>query len=113
MIVCICEIIFFKRSSLEQIYCVVEREDRESRSMGLESVGDLAINAILRKLEAEDIARVACASKRFRSSASDDTLWINLCFNELALTQPIDNLGNPFPSFKVAPFFFLIFFHFS
>ncbi|XP_027910892.1 F-box protein SKIP16 [Vigna unguiculata] len=68
--------------------------------MGLESVGDLAINALLRKLEAEDIARVACASKRFRSFASDDTLWINLCFNELALTQPIDHLGNPFPSFK-------------
>ncbi|XP_047161251.1 F-box protein SKIP16 [Vigna umbellata] len=68
--------------------------------MGLESVGDLAINAILRKLEAADIASVACASKRLRSFASDDTLWINLCFNELALTRPIDHLGNPFPSFK-------------
>ncbi|TKY67469.1 F-box protein SKIP16 [Spatholobus suberectus] len=68
--------------------------------MGLESVGDLATNVILNKLGAEDIARVACASKRFRSSASDDTLWSNLCFHELALTQPVDHLGNPLPSFK-------------
>ncbi|KAK7341568.1 hypothetical protein VNO80_24502 [Phaseolus coccineus] len=68
--------------------------------MGLESVGDLAINMILKKLEGEDVARVACASKRFRFSASDDTLWTNLCFHELALTRPIDHLGNPFPSFK-------------
>lgn len=73
--------------------------------MGLESVGDLAINIILKKLEAEDVARVACASKRFRLSASEDTLWINLCFHELALTRPIDHLGNAYPSFKVAPFF--------
>lgn len=69
--------------------------------MGLESVGDLAINVILKKLGAQDIARVACVSKRFSSSASDDTLWINLCFNELALTQPLDHLGNPLSSFKV------------
>lgn len=68
--------------------------------MGLEAVGDLAINVILKKLGAEDIARVACVSKRFSSSASDDTLWINLCFNELSLTQPIDHHGNPLPSFK-------------
>ncbi|CAJ1933348.1 unnamed protein product [Sphenostylis stenocarpa] len=68
--------------------------------MGLESVGDLAINVILNKLGAKDIARVACASKRFRSSASDDTLWSNLCFHELALNQPVDHLGNPLPSFK-------------
>ncbi|KAG4385227.1 hypothetical protein AAZX31_12G048900 [Glycine max] len=68
--------------------------------MGLESVGDLAINVILKKLGAQDIARVACVSKRFSSSASDDTLWINLCFNELALTQPLDHLGNPLSSFK-------------
>nr|KYP65988.1 F-box protein SKIP16 [Cajanus cajan] len=68
--------------------------------MGLESVGDLAINVILKKLGAEDIARVACASKRFRSSASEDTLWMNLCFHELALTQPQDHLGNLLPSFK-------------
>ncbi|RDY12675.1 F-box protein SKIP16, partial [Mucuna pruriens] len=68
--------------------------------MGLESVGDLAINIILDKLGAEDIARVACVSTRFRSSASHDTLWIDLCFHELALTKPIDHLGNPLPSFK-------------
>ncbi|KAK7262600.1 hypothetical protein RJT34_30175 [Clitoria ternatea] len=68
--------------------------------MGLESVGDLAINVILKKLGPEDIARVACVSKRFCSSASDDTLWINLCFRQLSLTQPLDPLGNPLPSFK-------------
>ncbi|XP_027354407.1 F-box protein SKIP16 isoform X2 [Abrus precatorius] len=70
--------------------------------MGLESVGDLAINVILKKLGAEDIGRVGCVSKRFRSSASDDTLWINLCSNELALSQPLDHHGNPLPSFKAA-----------
>ncbi|KAL2328868.1 hypothetical protein Fmac_022295 [Flemingia macrophylla] len=71
-----------------------------SGKMGLESVGDLAINVILKKLGAEDIARVACTSKRFRSSASEDTVWINVCFHELALTQPQDHHGNPLPSFK-------------
>lgn len=69
--------------------------------MGLESVGDLAIHVILSKLGAQDTARVACVSKRFCSSASDDTLWINHCFHELALTQPLDHLGNPLSSFKV------------
>ncbi|KAG4973903.1 hypothetical protein AAZX31_11G123900 [Glycine max] len=68
--------------------------------MGLESVGDLAIHVILSKLGAQDTARVACVSKRFCSSASDDTLWINHCFHELALTQPLDHLGNPLSSFK-------------
>ncbi|KAJ1410493.1 F-box-like domain superfamily [Sesbania bispinosa] len=68
--------------------------------MGLESVGDLAIHVILEKLEPEDIARICCVSKRFRSLACDDVLWIKICFDDLALTQPVDHLGNPLPSFK-------------
>lgn len=71
--------------------------------MGLESVGDFAIQAILEKLGPQDIATVACVSKRFYSFASDDSLWIKICFRELALTQPFDHLGNPLPSFKVTP----------
>ncbi|XP_061357539.1 F-box protein SKIP16 [Gastrolobium bilobum] len=70
--------------------------------MGLESVGDLAINEILKKLGPEDIARVGLVSKRFKVSVSDDTLWFKICFHDLDLTQPVDHLGNPLPSFKEA-----------
>ncbi|KAK4286600.1 hypothetical protein QN277_003132 [Acacia crassicarpa] len=70
--------------------------------MGLESVGDLALHIILNKLGPEDIARVACVSKRFRSSASEDSLWFRVCSQDLCVTNPVDLLGNPLPSFKVA-----------
>ncbi|XP_028757198.1 F-box protein SKIP16 [Neltuma alba] len=69
--------------------------------MGLESVGDLALHIILAKLGPEDIARVACVSKKFRSSASEDSLWFRVCSQDLCVTNPVDPLGNPVPSFKV------------
>lgn len=84
--------------------------------MGLESVGDLALHIILTKLGPEDTARVACVSKRFRASASEDPLWFRFCSQDLGVTNPVDPHGNPAPSFKVTllsnfgviPLFFLI-----
>ncbi|KAL1324037.1 hypothetical protein HN51_034228 [Arachis hypogaea] len=70
--------------------------------MGLESLGDLAIHVILKKLPPKDAGRVSCVSKRLRSSASDDLIWINFCRNDLSLCHPRDPLGNPLPSFKEA-----------
>ncbi|XP_015887009.2 F-box protein SKIP16 isoform X1 [Ziziphus jujuba] len=69
--------------------------------MALESVGDLALNLILSKLEPEDTAKSSCVSKKLRSSASEETLWSRFCADELGLSQPIDPLGNPTPSFKI------------
>ncbi|KAE9620438.1 putative F-box domain, ApaG domain, Knr4/Smi1-like domain-containing protein [Lupinus albus] len=66
----------------------------------MERVEDLVVNEILKKLGAEDIGRVACVSKRFYSFSSEEPLWIHLCFRDLSLTQPLDHLGNPLPSFK-------------
>ncbi|KAJ7980679.1 F-box protein SKIP16-like [Quillaja saponaria] len=71
------------------------------REMGLDSVGDLAINLILIKLDPEDIANVACVNKRLRDSASEDSLWFKICSDDLNLSDPIDHLGNPTPSFKI------------
>nr|AFK42529.1 unknown [Lotus japonicus] len=69
--------------------------------MGLETVVDLAIHDVLRRLSPEDIARVACVSKKLRSLAfDDDSLWLTICISELDLHQPLDHLGNPLPSFK-------------
>lgn len=70
--------------------------------MDLESVGDLAIHEIMENLKPEDIARISCVNNRFKSFTSDDSLWSKICFRELSLTQPIDHLGNPLPSFKEA-----------
>ena len=69
--------------------------------MGLDSVGDFALHMILTKLDPEDTARIACVSKRFRDSASEQPLWFQFCKDELGLTEPVDPLGNPAPSFKV------------
>ncbi|CAK8575803.1 unnamed protein product [Lathyrus sativus] len=70
--------------------------------MDLESVGDLAIQMIMENLKPEDIATISCVSNRFRSFTSHDSLWFKICSTELSLTQPIDHLGNPLPSFKEA-----------
>lgn len=80
--------------------------------MDLESVGDLAIQLIMENLKPEDIATISCVSNRFRSFTSHDSLWFKICSTELSLTQPIDHLGNPLPSFKVTlsySFFFIPF----
>lgn len=79
------------------------RAERQlSRKMDLESVGGLALQMIMEKLNPEDIARVSRVNNRFRSFTSDNTLWFKICSNELHLTQPLDHLGNPLPSFKEA-----------
>lgn len=70
--------------------------------MGLDEVEDLAVHIILSKLESKDIAAVSCLSKKFRDSATDDSLWLKFCSDELNLSLPIDHLGNPAPSFKAA-----------
>ena len=74
--------------------------------MGLEDLGDLAINAIISKLDAKDTVAVSCVSKKLRVSASEESLWLNHCSQDLGLSAPIDPLGKPAPSFKVI---FLIF----
>ncbi|POO03608.1 F-box domain containing protein [Trema orientale] len=68
--------------------------------MGLESLGDLELNIILSNLGAEDTARASCVSKKLRESASEDSLWSHICAQDLALSQPLDPLGNPLPSFR-------------
>lgn len=73
-------------------------------AMGLEGVGDLALHLIFAKLSPKDSAIAACVSRKFRSSASEDSLWEKFCNQDLGLTDPIDHLGNPVPSFKVRPF---------
>ncbi|KAK9288590.1 hypothetical protein L1049_017049 [Liquidambar formosana] len=70
--------------------------------MELEGLGELALHIILLKSGPENTAAVACVSKKFRDSASDDSLWFNFCSHDLDLSAPLDPLGNPTPSFKVA-----------
>ena len=69
--------------------------------MGLEDLGDLALNSIISKLDAKDSVAVSCVSKKLSVSASEESLWINHCYQDLGLSAPIDPLGNPAPSFKV------------
>ncbi|KAJ0093054.1 hypothetical protein Patl1_26461 [Pistacia atlantica] len=68
--------------------------------MGLESVGDLALNKILSKLDPKHTAIVACVNRRFRNSASEESLWSKICLDELGLHAPLDLHGNSLPSFK-------------
>ncbi|RVW88580.1 F-box protein SKIP16 [Vitis vinifera] len=68
--------------------------------MRLEDLGDLAINAIISKLDAKDTVAVSCVSKKLRVSASEESLWLNHCSQDLGLSAPIDPLGKPAPSFK-------------
>lgn len=70
--------------------------------MGLEIVGDLALNVILSGLGPKDTAKVACLSKRFKAAASEECLWSKFCSDDLDLASPLDPLGNPAPSFKAA-----------
>lgn len=70
-------------------------------AMELEGVDDLALHLIFAKLSPKDSAIAACVSRQFRSSASEDSLWEKFCNQDLNLTDPIDHLGNPIPSFKV------------
>lgn len=69
--------------------------------MELEEVGDLALRTILLKLGPKDTAVVACISKKFRESASDESLWLHFCSQDLDLQNPLDPLGNPATSFRV------------
>ncbi|XP_022979795.1 F-box protein SKIP16 [Cucurbita maxima] len=68
--------------------------------MEVEALGDLALHLIFAKLSPKDSAIAACVSRKFRSSASEDSLWEKFCNRDLGLTDPIDHLGNPVPSFK-------------
>ncbi|KAJ0092495.1 hypothetical protein Patl1_26446 [Pistacia atlantica] len=70
--------------------------------MGLESVGDLALNKILSKLDPKHTAVVACVNRRFRNSVSEESLqWSKICLDELGLHAPFDLHGNSLPSFKM------------
>ncbi|KAK9288152.1 hypothetical protein L1049_016600 [Liquidambar formosana] len=68
--------------------------------MGLEGVGDLELHIILSKLGPKITAVISCVSKKFRDSASDDSLWFKFCSDDLDLSVPVDPYGNPAPSFK-------------
>lgn len=81
-------------------------EAESAMGIGFEDLGDLAINAIISKLDAKDAVAVSCVSKKLRVSASEESLWINLCSKDLGLSAPIDPLGNPTSSFKVGSLFF-------
>ncbi|KAJ9178542.1 hypothetical protein P3X46_010420 [Hevea brasiliensis] len=70
--------------------------------MGLEAVGDLALNEILSELGPKETAKVACVNKRFKASATEDSLWSKFCSRDLDLSAPVDPQGNPVPSFKFA-----------
>ncbi|XP_065867218.1 F-box protein SKIP16 [Euphorbia lathyris] len=70
--------------------------------MGLESVGDLALNEILSKLGPQQTAKVSCVSKRLKASASEEPLWSKFCFQDLHLSAPLDPQGSPLPSFRIA-----------
>ncbi|XP_021628434.2 F-box protein SKIP16 [Manihot esculenta] len=70
--------------------------------MGLEAVGDLALNEILSKLGPKETAKVACVNKRFKASATEDSLWSKFCSQDLHLSAPLDPHGNLVPSFKFA-----------
>ena len=69
--------------------------------MGLESVGDLALNTILTKLGPKETAKVSCVSKKFKDLAAEESLWSLFCRQDLDLSAPLDHHGNPLPSFKV------------
>ncbi|KAE8723869.1 F-box protein SKIP16 [Hibiscus syriacus] len=71
------------------------------KELGLDGLGDLALHTILSKLTPSDTVRVSCVSKRYRVSASEDSLWAHFCSQELHLASPQDHHGNPLPSFKV------------
>ncbi|XP_073262029.1 F-box protein SKIP16 isoform X1 [Populus alba] len=68
--------------------------------MGLDSVGDLALNIILTKLGPKETAKVSSVSKRFKDLASEESLWSLFCLRDLDLSAPLDHHGNPLPSFK-------------
>ncbi|CAH8354459.1 unnamed protein product [Eruca vesicaria subsp. sativa] len=70
--------------------------------MGLEEAGDLVLHIILSKIGPENTARVACASKRLKASASEDSLWSIFCSLDLNISTPLDPHGDPSPSFKEA-----------
>ncbi|GMI92973.1 SKP1/ASK-interacting protein 16 [Hibiscus trionum] len=70
--------------------------------VGLDGLGDLALNIILSKLGPTDTLRVSCVTKRLKLSASEDSLWAQFCFQHLHLSTPQDHQGNPAPSFKAA-----------
>ncbi|KAJ4838468.1 hypothetical protein Tsubulata_034930 [Turnera subulata] len=74
----------------------------DQNQMGLEGVGDLALHIILTKLGPKDTARVACVSKRFRDSATEEALWSLYCSQDLNLSAPLDADENPVASFKEA-----------
>ncbi|KAJ0526446.1 putative ApaG domain, F-box-like domain superfamily, ApaG domain superfamily protein [Helianthus annuus] len=69
---------------------------------GLENIGGLAFEIIVSKLEPCEVAAVACVNKRFKDWASDESLWSLYCSKDLALSSPLDPLGNPCSSFKAA-----------
>ena len=77
--------------------------------MGLESLGDLEYTIILSNLGPDDTARASCVNKKLRAYASEDSRWSHICAQDLGLSQPLDPLGNPVPSFKV---FYFLFFYF-
>lgn len=85
----------------------------EEEIIGIEGLGDLAIQVIISKLDPDDTAKVCCVSKKFRVWASDDIYWSINCSNDLDISSPIDPFGNPLPSFKVIPIFLLFQFFFS
>nr|AJF20614.1 SKIP16 [Chrysanthemum indicum] len=68
----------------------------------LETVGDLAINIIVSKLNSSEAASVSCVNKRFKDWASDDSIWSSFCHQELKLSEPVDPSGNTCASFKAA-----------
>ncbi|KAJ6419078.1 hypothetical protein OIU84_029226 [Salix udensis] len=68
--------------------------------MGLETVGDLALNTILTKLGPKETAKVSCVSKKFKDLASEESLWSLFCRQDLDLSAPLDHQRNPLPSFK-------------
>ncbi|GJS43233.1 F-box protein SKIP16 [Tanacetum coccineum] len=68
----------------------------------LETVGDLAINIIVSKLNTSEAASVSCVNKRFKDWASDDSIWSCFCHQELKLSEPVDPSGNTCASFKAA-----------
>ncbi|XP_021751930.1 F-box protein SKIP16-like [Chenopodium quinoa] len=70
--------------------------------IGIEGLGDLAIQVILSKLDPNHTAIVSCVNKKFKGWASDDFYWSNHCSRDLNISTPIDPLGSPAPSYKVA-----------
>ncbi|XP_058094233.1 F-box protein SKIP16 isoform X2 [Magnolia sinica] len=78
-----------------------ERERERQGEMGLEDLGDLVLSIILSKVGPKNAAMIACVSRRYRVSASDEGLWLRFCSEELDLSSPEDPYGKPAPSFKV------------